>query len=909
MREKIRNKNINKDKNISLDCINDIEKNKGEFKYKNIKKIFRRSNKSDIINFTKRSSQAEIDWNELSRDEFENNINKDDIEFGLTKSQEMKFEVKPKRSRTISKNDKDLENEEDFYFMKIIQRKKNNDMKKKLFDNSKSQLEKNISQNYVEEDKKGNNDINEKVNNENEKREDNDYENEDKNLQNSFGKKNLVNDEEENKERIKPFKDNQNNNLYNNELNSYNLDNIDNKEDQKYGNEPEKDLINISLEEKELEWKKEEENEEEERKKEIEIQREKEIQKQKEKQEEFQREIEEKKRQEKEKQDRERLEKERQEKEKQEKERLEKERIQKENKEKERKEKLEKEKQEKIEKEKEKNNLKNNQNYIRNPNQNKYDAPKKLPMNDPYQTSSELPAPPKVQAPRQVLEFERLKGRSRLPEIQRAYSFNRKKFGFGNLDVVEPGELVSNIKLRLINQMLVRRQSDFGFNSKSINKNKSVKSLNHASSFTNKKYDSDNEEKRKKKISFQKKLTNIIKNINDKKMKSKINSFFKKWKTPSKYIRNMPIMKRISIMDCAPPPRQEKKSSAMSVVFLSKSLGKDVKPFFLENEKKNENNKKLINIERVNIEKRDNKSPDIYKKDFKPQRVQSGGRIEFVLPTQRQIVNNDKTENIKKEDKIKKQNEEGKEEEEELEEEYEMQDKKYKNNKVKNIFKFDSNSSESPKNEIQISNKNSLIKSKENFVNIKDKKIKEIDINDGFNNKEIDEEENNLINESKKKYLLLSSEIFKINKLGNRAKNNVNNLLRNMPQPLFENLNPEIFINLHKKFFQNCAAYHIYSLYFLFNTNHQFYHKRAIFDKWRKLINKDSNMYSNKRKFNYYNCESSDHCRGCVCFKQNDAQSIIKKVLIKYILMKEYEPLRYYLYLWNKKTFMEKNIE
>ena len=585
--------------------------------------------------------------------------------------------------------------------------------------------------------------------------------------------------------------------------------------------------------------------------------------------------------------------------------------MEKENQEKIRQEKLEKERKEK---EKDKNNLKNNQNYIRNPNQNKYEAPKRLSMCEPYQIKYELPPPPKVQAPRQVLELERLKGRSKLPEIERASSFNRKKFGLANLDIVEPGELVSNIKLRLINQMLIRQQSDFGSNSKSSNTNKNEKSLNLLTSFSNKKYDSDNEETKEKKIQIKKKLANIIKNINNKKIKSKIGLFFKKWKNPSKYIKNMPSVKGINIMDCAPPPRLEKRNSATSVLFLSKSLGKDAKPFLLENEKNNNNNKnekKLINIERVNIEKRQSKSPDINKKDFKPQRILNGGRIEFVLPNQREISNDNKIENTKKDDKIKTHNEEEEEEEEEIEEEEdnEISNKKNKNNHSKNIIRFESKSSYSSKNEAQITNKNNLIKKKENNADLKDKDIIENDINNCSNNKKFDEGEDNLINESKEKKKLFSSELFKINKLGNRAKNNVVNLLRNIPDPLFEDVNPGIFINFSKIYFKNCAAYHIFSLYSLFNKNNEFYDKRAILYKWKKIINKDSNIYNNKTKFDYYDCESIGHCRGCACFRQEDIQSKIKKILIKYILMKDYNPVKYYLYLWYKKTFMEKKIE
>lgn len=73
----------------------------------------------------------------------------------LTKSQVIKIDNKPKRARTQSKNDID-ENDEDFYFMKIIERKQNKGMKRKLFDKISSQIEQNIKENYIEEHKKEN---------------------------------------------------------------------------------------------------------------------------------------------------------------------------------------------------------------------------------------------------------------------------------------------------------------------------------------------------------------------------------------------------------------------------------------------------------------------------------------------------------------------------------------------------------------------------------------------------------------------------------------------------------------------------------------------------------------------------------------------------------------------------------
>ena len=85
--------------------------------------------------------------------------------------------------------------------------------------------------------------------------------------------------------------------------------------------------------------------------------------------------------------------------------------------------------------------------------------------------------------------------------------------------------------------------------------------------------------------------------------------------------------------------------------------------------------------------------------------------------------------------------------------------------------------------------------------------------------------------------------------------------------------------------------------------NHDFYDKRAIFNRFKKISNIPSNKYGNKTKLIFYDCENHNHCRGCVCFNRRNKYLVLKKILIKYIFMKEYNPMKYYLYLWYKITF------
>ena len=587
---KIKDKNLEPKEQLEKGVANkDINlENKEELKPKDIKQIpnvDQQTQKNDIINTNpvKKFNRPVIDWNELSREDsyspIEEKKSKDDIKVGLTKSQVIKPEDKSKRSKTQNKNDND-ENEEDFYFMKIIQRKKNNDMKKKLFDKICNQIENNIKENFIEGNKKEENDDNSISS-------DDEDENESENSYNNLEKNNLNNllNSTEKKKRIKILKDSQSNISNNNELINYNLESKFNKvNSNKIDDEKVSSLINISSAEKdkkeiEIENEMKRKREDEELKKK---EKEKELKRQKELREKEEREKIEKERKEKER-------KEKEEKERYEKEIKEKERQEKERQEKERKEREEKERKEKIGRETLEKNKKNlSQNiYIINPNQNKYDTPRKLiPNYDPYDKANELPKPPKVQPPRQVLELERLKGKSRLPDIQRTFSFNRKKFGLGNLDVVEPGELVSNIKLRQIKDMLIR-QSDSNIISKSTFKGQNERGFDFVSStaFSKKKYDSDNEEKKVKITQVKKKLNDIIKKINNKMIKIKIDKYFKKWKNPSKYIKNMPSFHGVTMLDCAPPPKQERRSSVIPIVFLSKSLINETKPFLLEEEK------------------------------------------------------------------------------------------------------------------------------------------------------------------------------------------------------------------------------------------------------------------------------------------------------------------------------------
>ena len=159
------------------------------------------------------------------------------------------------------------------------------------------------------------------------------------------------------------------------------------------------------------------------------------------------------------------------------------------------------------------------------------------------------------------------------------------------------------------------------------------------------------------------------------------------------------------------------------------------------------------------------------------------------------------------------------------------------------------------------------------------------------------------MNKSEEKYKLLSPQIYNINKICNRTKNNILNLMENAPKYLFAELSPELFINFTKKYNKETTAYHIFCLYSLFNQNYEFYIIRKIFNKWKKKIKRRFKR-SKISKTNFYNCDNYGHCRGCVCYKKRNKQSMMKNILFKFIFMKEYNPTKYYLNLWYKKAFL-----
>ena len=778
------------DTNYHPDLIKKKSDNKNQTEYIQPKNKTKKYNKNYYNNYKEKNEYPIIRGNEYSdadSNKDEDDIYRDKDNINLTKSQEIvnynqkykEYKTK-KQSKTIDNNDNDEfdDNQEDFYNMNVVKKKKKKNRNQKLFNKIYDNLENKLKDKNYKENKKINND------DDNMDEDEMDYIDNDLEI-NSRG------NTDQKKKRIKILKENEKKYDYN----------------KKYD---EKDSMNNSYEDRDK-------NDEKEKEKERIKKNKKTYYAEKDDEEDYG--IPRKEQQQ--------------------------------------------EKKEKKEKEKEHNDIyhKNNQNILSDSfnstsqHNNNYGTPKKLPMYDPYKDPSEVQENPKVQAPRQVLELEKLKGKSKLPDIQRASSYSRKKYGLGNLDYVEPGELVSNTKLKLLNNMLSGRKSDFGLSSRTNLKNhKNEKHVDfNLSADSRNKFDSEYEEK------IIKKLTKIIKNINDLKLLSKT---FKSWKN---FVKKEMSNTRITMLDCAPPPKKEKKSATVPVIFLSKSITEV------------SNNDDYIN----NEEQRD-KSFKLEKKES-PLKRHSDGRYEFILPKTKEFnINRDKEDNQYMEHKN--------EEEEEIEEEFEaMSDKDFNNYFNNKAIKKEKN-----KNNVYYSKKKQQSPYKKN-------------VNKNNVNKENNKDNNKLDEENnfKEEYnaLIPEIELYKLNNNGNRIKNNIMNLIRNTPSSISNGMNPQTFLDITKKLNKYYTAYQIYILYSLFNMNHQFYDKRRIFSKLKALSNLKPSRSNNNSEFLFYDCENNDHCKGCFCFYKRNKYTLLKKIVMKYSFMKEYNPMKYFLNYWYKITF------
>ena len=92
---------------------------------------------------------------------------------------------------------------------------------------------------------------------------------------------------------------------------------------------------------------------------------------------------------------------------------------------------------------------------------------KETKLDEEQRKQEESGVPMKVQPPPQVLALMKKKGTFNLPLPQNNQPLSFREFGKGNLEIVEPGELVSSARLKLVKNNLKR---NFTTDSNKLNK-------------------------------------------------------------------------------------------------------------------------------------------------------------------------------------------------------------------------------------------------------------------------------------------------------------------------------------------------------------------------------------------------------------------------------------------------------
>ena len=530
--------------------------------------------------------------------------------------------------------------------------------------------------------------------------------------------------------------------------------------------------------------------------------------------------------------------------------------------------------------------------------------------------------PKKIQAPPQVLALMKKQGKANLTLPTNNSRISFREFGKGNLEIVEPGELVSSERLKMVKKNLKRNltcNSDkFPHLISSVNSGP----LSQSSYFKNDIFNLNSKSNPKKQEEINKKIVPILEKKDEGLFDKK--KYFKKWGTKSST-----NLKPHDINLFIRP--QVKKASNIPVIFLTKSLEDNNDAKFIKDGRKNNNENDLIsgnnknnenkNMNIRNEEKKNIVSNNIKENNNEKEKIENNSRIKRneINRNNRndinniRIINNNQNNSIKRDnislpvdkmierkskneklslDKIKKDGEE-EEEEEENEEENKEEGRKEIKDKNREIIK---NKKENPA-------------IKENREVIYDKEMrKNKNNNKTFNymndiqkeeKKEIDPKER--ANKIKNMYKLIKE----INK-GN------NNIFTIIEQSHNFNVIENDYINFLDNQNKKIKAYQLYLFYLLFNDDYKYFLKRNAFYKWKKG-NKIFNDVLNKNHIKLYN----QHCISCSCDDVNylegqttclncncdEIKNTLKNILINYKFMKELNPIRYYFYLWYKNIF------
>ena len=484
----------------------------------------------------------------------------------------------------------------------------------------------------------------------------------------------------------------------------------------------------------------------------------------------------------------------------------------------------------------------------------------------------------------------------------------------GNLEIVEPGELVSSERLKMIKNNLKRNLTSNYTNKFSISKY-DKNNFGQSSHLQTNSFNLSSGKKYKEEIIPKMKII----------FKRKDEGLFNKKKHFNILSKNSHNSKIEMNLDIRP---QVKKASYAPVIFLTKSIEENNeeetsntndnvtddnnnlnKELNKEKSTKNNDGKTIIeknkdakDIDNENIDNNKNYSiignnKVIKDTDNKNIIINKEGNSSINNTNKENIViNNDnnnnnkniENKNIKSEEKVKKPEEEEEEEEEEEKEEIE------KNNKSKE--------KDNEENKKKVDEKNEKIKISVNNKNEENSKIENNNIDD-INISE--KKEQSIINENDNlKYIIKT--IHKIDK----AQNNIVNLMKSSPLNNSDNDyiadNYIQLLNDHKK---KIKAYQLFMLYKIFNENDDYYIKRNSFNKWKRnnLIFIESNndkhikLYDGHCLLCYceedYNLNNQNICLSCNC---NEIKRILKNILIKHKFLREMNPIKYYFYMWCK---------